>query len=283
MANGSGLAIAGIIIGIVVATQVSDFESADLDLPDVNSTRDDDTDSTRDDDADSTRDGDADSTRDGDADSTRREVPTRIDAGIPDVEVAGAVTSVEGSAKVVALTFSSGPDPAYTPQILDVLDRHEVPATFCVIGEQVRDHPELVRRISDEGHTLCSQGLTQDAGLNHREDAEIRAEIEGGRDAIQAAAPGAGVPYFRAPAGAFSAEVNDVAEANDHTPLGWSIDPRDWEQPGAAAIVDTVLDEVNPGDIVVLHDGGGDRSDTVAALDSLISELQNEGYEIVVP
>jgi peptidoglycan/xylan/chitin deacetylase (PgdA/CDA1 family) len=183
----------------------------------------------------------------------------------------------------VALTFSSGPDPAYTPQILDVLDRHGVPATFCLIGEQVQDHPELVRRISDEGHTLCSQGLTQDAGLPHREDAEIQAEIEHGRDAIQAAAPGVGVPYFRAPAGAFSADVNDIAAAYDQTPLGWSLDPRDWKQPGAAEIVETVLGEVDPGDIVVLHDGGGDRSDTVAALDALITGLQNEGYEIVVP
>jgi peptidoglycan/xylan/chitin deacetylase (PgdA/CDA1 family) len=275
MANGSGLAIAGIIIGIVVATQVSDFESADLDLPDVNSTGDEDSDSTGAE--------DSDSTGAEDSDSTQQDVPTQIDAGSPGVQMAGAVTSVEGSANVVALTFSSGPDPAYTPQILDVLDRHGVPATFCVVGEQVRDYPELVRRISDEGHTLCSQGLTQDAGLPHREDAEIQAEIEGGRVAIQAAAPGVGVPYFRAPAGAFSAEVNDIAEAYDHTPLGWSLDSSDWEQPGAAAIVDTVLDEVNPGDIVVLHDGGGDRSDTVAALDVLITALQNEGYEIVVP
>lgn len=61
------------------------------------------------------------------------------------------------------------------------------------------------------------------------------------------------------------------------------MDPRDWEQPGATTIVETVLDEVDPGDIVVLHDGGRDRSDTVAALDALITGLQNKGYEIVVP
>ncbi|HEX6326926.1 MAG TPA: polysaccharide deacetylase family protein [Jiangellaceae bacterium] len=274
MANGSGLAIAGIIIGIVVATQVSDFESADLDLPDVNSTGDDNVDSTGDD--------NVDSTGDEDDDSTNGEVPTRIDAGIPGVEVAGAVTSVEGSAKVVALTFSSGPDPANTPQILEILDRHGVPATFCVIGEQARDYPELVRRISDEGHTLCSQGLSQDHQLAGRHDAEIRAEIEGARAAIQAAAPGVAVPYFRAPAGVFSPRVNEIAEAYEHTPLGWSVDPRDWAQPGPAAIVDAVLDSARPGAIVVLHDGG-DRSDTVAALDVLITDLRTEGYEIVVP
>ncbi|HSJ62252.1 MAG TPA: polysaccharide deacetylase family protein [Jiangellaceae bacterium] len=272
MANGSGLAIAGIIIGIVVATQVSDFESADSDLPDASSTSDDNADSTLDEDDDPTQ-----------QDPTQQEVPTRIDAGIPGVEVAGAVTSVEGSAKVVALTFSSGPDPGNTPQILDVLGRHGVPATFCMTGEQARDYPELVRRISDEGHTLCSQGLSQDPQLAGRDDAQIRAEIEGARAAIQAAVPGVAVPYFRAPAGEFSAEVNEIAEAYEHTPLGWSVDPRDWAQPGPAAIVDAVLESARPGAIVVLHDGGGNRSDTVAALDMLITDLQTEGYQIVVP
>lgn len=266
MANGTGAAVAGLIIGIVIATQAGDFESADLDLPDVDSSQEEDADS-----------------QEEDADSTQEEVPTQIDAGISGVEMTGAVTSVDSGAKVVALTFSSGPDPAHTQQVLDVLERHDVQATFCVIGEQAWEHPELVGRIADEGHTLCNQGLTQDANLADRDDAEIQAEIEGGRDAIQAAVPSVEVPYFRAPAGAFSAEVNEIAEAYDHTPLGWSLDPRDWEQPGAAAIVDTVLAEVNPGDIVVLHDGGGDRSDTVAALDTLITDLQNEGYEIVDP
>ena len=122
MANGSGLAITGVIIGIVVATQVSDFESADLDLPGVNSPRDEDVDSTWDE--------DADSTRDDDARSRPRDVPTQVDAGVPGGEVTGAVTSVESRFEVVPLSF--GPGPAYTPLIPDVVDRHGVPATFCV-------------------------------------------------------------------------------------------------------------------------------------------------------
>ena len=275
MANGSGLAITGLIVGIVIATQVGDFESTDIDLPDV--------DSRSDEDLDSAPDEDLDSAPDEDVDSAPEEVPTDIDGGILGVGMTGAVTSVGGGAKVVALTFSSGPNPIYTPQVLDVLDLHDVPATFCIIGEQAWDHPELVRRIADEGHTLCNQGLTQDAQLADRDDAEIQAEVEGGRDAIEAAAPGVDVPFLRAPDGAFSPRLNDIAEAYDHAPLGWSLDPRDREELGPSAIVDTVLDDVLPGDVVVLHDGSGDRSDTVAALDTLIIDLQNEGYEIVVP
>jgi peptidoglycan/xylan/chitin deacetylase (PgdA/CDA1 family) len=164
------------------------------------------------------------------------------------------------------LTFSSGPDPAYTPQILDILARHDVPAIFCVNGEQAREHPDLIRLIADDGHTLCSLGMSEDLDR-----------------AIQAAAPGVEVPYFRAPGGSFSTDVNDLAVASGYVPLGWSLDPYGWEQQGVTAISDTVVDEVVPGDIVLLYDGGGDRSDTVTALDELISGLRNEGYEIVVP
>jgi peptidoglycan/xylan/chitin deacetylase (PgdA/CDA1 family) len=269
MANGTGVAITGLIIGIVVATQAGDFERVDIDLPD----------STREWDSDTDWDAD----RDPDADREPREYPTQIDAGSPGVAMAGAVTSVDDGAKVVALTFSSGPDPVFTPQMLDILDRHDVPATFCVIGEQARDHPELIRRIADEGHTLCSQGLSQDLDLADLDDAGIQAEIVAAGNAIQAAAPGVAVPFFRAPGGGFSTRVNDIAEASGHAPLGWSFDPYDWQQPGVTAISDTVLDEILPGDILVLYDGGGDRSDTVAALDTLITDLRNEGYEIVVP
>lgn len=103
MANGSGLAIAGIIIGIVVATQVSNVESADVDVPDVNSTADEDVNSTGDE--------DADSTSDEDADSTGQEVPTQIDAGLPGVEIAEAVTSVERQcqSRGIDLFFRPGP------------------------------------------------------------------------------------------------------------------------------------------------------------------------------
>jgi peptidoglycan/xylan/chitin deacetylase (PgdA/CDA1 family) len=271
MSNGSsGLAIAGLVIGIVIATQVGDFEPVDIDAPDVDSGLDEDVDSGADDDE-----------WDDDADGTPQDVPTEINGGIPGEVMAGAVVSVSGDADVVALTFSSGPDPAYTPQILDILDGHGVPATFCVYGDQAQDVPELIRRIADEGHALCNQGLARDSQFV--DDAEIRAEIEGGREAIQAAAPGVAVPFFRDPGGQFGPDVNRLAEAHGHTPLGWSVDPRDWEEPGAAAIVDSVLGEIRPGDIVVLHDGGGDRSDIVAALDTLIIELRDRGYEIVVP
>jgi peptidoglycan/xylan/chitin deacetylase (PgdA/CDA1 family) len=272
MANGTGAAIAGLIIGIVIATQAGDFESADIDLPDN-------ADSDQSEGTDSDQSDGTDGDRSDNADSAPADVPTQFDGGSTGVAMPGAVTSVNGSAKVVALTFSSSPDPAYTADILDILDRHGVPATFCVAGEQARDNPELIRRIAEEGHALCNQGLTQDPQLADRDDAAIQSEIEGGRDAIQAAGPDVTVPFFRASGGAFSPRVNDIAEAYGHTPLGWSLDPGDWEQLDASPLVDEVI----PGDVIVLHDGGGDRSDTVAALYTLITDLRDEGYEIVVP
>ena len=256
MANGTGAVITGLIIGIIVATQAGDFEGVDIDLPEPD----------RDWDADTDWDADSDWDADRDGDQDPRAYPTRVDGGITDVAMAGAITTVGDGDPVVTLTFSSGPDPAYTPQILDILDRHDVPAIFCVNGEQAREHPDLIRRIADDRHTLCSQGISEDLDR-----------------AIQAAAPGVDVPYFRAPGGSFSTDVNNLAAASGYLPLGWSLDPYGWEQPGVTAISHTVVDKVVPGDIVLLYDGGGDRSDTVTALDALITGLRNEGYEIVVP
>jgi peptidoglycan/xylan/chitin deacetylase (PgdA/CDA1 family) len=91
------------------------------------------------------------------------------------------------------------------------------------------------------------------------------------------------VPFFRAPGGNFSAVVNTVAASYDQAPLGWSVDPKDWREPGAHHIYAAVMAGVAPGSIVLLHDGGGDQSDTVAALGEIISALHDAGYEFVIP
>jgi peptidoglycan-N-acetylglucosamine deacetylase len=91
------------------------------------------------------------------------------------------------------------------------------------------------------------------------------------------------VPFYRAPGGNFSAEVIAVAADYGQQPLGWSIDPRDWTEPGMDAIKTAVLDGVSPGSVVLLHDGGGDQSETVDALDGIITALRAAGYEFVIP
>jgi peptidoglycan/xylan/chitin deacetylase (PgdA/CDA1 family) len=167
--------------------------------------------------------------------------------------------------------------------VLDILDGHGVDATFCVGGTDVLAQPELIRRIAAEGHALCDQGLGHDVGLATRSDDRIRREIGLTLDAITATAPDATVSFFRAAGGGFSTRLNDIAAAYGLVPLGWSIDIADSAGPGVRAIVDSVLDRAEPGAVILLHDGGLGQSTTVAVLDSLIRELHQAGYELVIP
>jgi peptidoglycan/xylan/chitin deacetylase (PgdA/CDA1 family) len=183
----------------------------------------------------------------------------------------------------VALTFDDGPSAVYTPQVLDILDRREVTAIFCVVGSAAQAHPEIIEDIVEGGHVLCDHTVSHDLDLSTRAEQAMREEIGGTLDSIHAAAPDIEVPFFRAPGGHFSAGVNTVAASYDQEPLGWSVDPRDWKEPGADRIHATVVAGVTPGSIVLLHDGGGDQSDTVAALDDIITALDDAGYEFVIP
>lgn len=181
----------------------------------------------------------------------------------------------------VALTFDDGPHPQWTPLVLDELARHGVPATFCLVGEQVEGREDLVRRIHAEGHRLCNHTESHDYGLPARDPSEITAQVEGMTSRLRGIVPDARVTAFRAPGGRFAPAVVDVAEAQGLDPWGWSVDPRDWGSTDPEQIVRDVLDGVGPGAVVLLHDGGGDRSATVRALAELVPLLQSVGYEFV--
>ncbi|MFD0821966.1 polysaccharide deacetylase family protein [Micromonospora zhanjiangensis] len=173
----------------------------------------------------------------------------------------------------VALTFDDGPSPEYTPQILAVLRQYGVKATFCIIGRNARDYPELVRQVAAEGHTLCNHSWSHDVTLGSRTAAAIRADLTATDEAIHAAAPDATIRYFRQPGGAWTPVVVDVARQLGMTSLAWSVDPRDWTRPGVAAIVSAVLDPVDAGSIVLMHDGGGTRQGSVDALRVILASL----------
>jgi peptidoglycan-N-acetylglucosamine deacetylase len=172
----------------------------------------------------------------------------------------------------VALTFDDGPDPAWTPKVLEQLRRHQVTATFCVVGTRVRKHPGLVARIVREGHQLCNHSWRHDVDLGDRPRAEIHADLDRTTRAIRAAVPGAKVPFYRQPGGRWTPEVVAVARELGMTPLHWNVDPRDWAKPPAATIVARVRDGLRPGSVVLLHDGGGNRAATVAACAGVIAE-----------
>ncbi|QLQ38150.1 polysaccharide deacetylase family protein [Micromonospora robiginosa] len=177
-----------------------------------------------------------------------------------------------GSARV-ALTFDDGPDPRWTPQVLALLSQYGVKATFCVVGENAESYPDLVRSIAAEGHTLCNHSWKHDVNLGKRTPDTIRADLTRTNDAILAAAPTARIAYYRQPGGAWTPQVMSTCTALGLTPLHWSVDPSDWKTPGATAIETTVRTQTGPGAIVLMHDAGGDRSGTVAALQRLLPEL----------
>ena len=266
MANdSSGAVVIGLVIGVVLATQAIDFGAGDEGEDGVD---------------DSTA-MQSESQPDDSDDSDR--VPTRVEGGQAGLPPDGIITSTGRPGRNVALTFSTGPDPGSTPEVLDILDGHGVDATFCVCGTNARAQPELIRRIAAEGHALCDQGLGHDFDLSTRSDDRIQREIGLTLDAVTTAAPGVTVSFFRPPGGDFSTRLNDIAAAYGQVPLGWSIDIVDSAGPGARAIVDSVMDRVEPGAVILLHDGGPDRSTTVAALDILIDELHRAGYAFVIP
>ncbi|SCL63322.1 Polysaccharide deacetylase [Micromonospora citrea] len=182
-------------------------------------------------------------------------------------------TQTTSGTSLVALTFDDGPDPQYTPQVLAALREHHVRATFCVVGENARNHPDLIRAIVAEGHTLCNHSWNHDVTLGRRSPEVIRADLLRTSEAIRAAVPGATIAYYRQPGGAWTGSVVSVARELGMTPLHWTVDPSDWSAPGSGRIAATVLAGVVPGSVVLLHDAGGDRQGTVDALYRILPSL----------
>jgi peptidoglycan/xylan/chitin deacetylase (PgdA/CDA1 family) len=180
----------------------------------------------------------------------------------------------------VALTFDDGPDPRWTPRLLDQLRADHVTATFCLVGKQAKRYPELVARIVREGHQLCNHSWRHDLNLGRRPVADIRADLVRTDRAIHAAAPNAKVLWYRQPGGRWTPEVVAVARQLGMRPLHWSVDPQDWDHPTAPTIVKRVEGAAHPGSVVLMHDAGGDRRATLTACRQVIPDLKRR-YGIV--
>jgi peptidoglycan-N-acetylglucosamine deacetylase len=180
----------------------------------------------------------------------------------------------------LALTIDDGPHPTWTPKVLDLLAEHGVRATFSIVGAQAQAYPKLVRRVVRAGHGLCNHSMTHPQPFGTRSNAAIRREIVGAQAAISDAA-GKEPDLFRSPGGSWTEAVLDITDELGLTPVGWSVDPRDWSLPGTTAIEHTLL-TARAGDILLCHDGGGNRSQTVTALDAVLPQLQDEGLRFVV-
>jgi len=183
----------------------------------------------------------------------------------------------------VALTFDDGPDPTWTPRVLRLLAAAHVHATFCLIGWEAAAYPKLVRAIVRGGHALCDHTWDHDLQLAKRKPTRIRADMTRAYDAVVRASGGVLPSFFRAPGGGFSPYVDSEARRLGMTPLGWNVDPRDWTRPGVASILATVRAQLHNGGVMLLHDGGGDRSQTLSALAVLLQRLPAMGFRFVLP
>lgn len=192
--------------------------------------------------------------------------------------VVEAINPRPAGRKVIALTFDDGPS-QYTGRILDVLKDKGVKATFFNLGQNAANNAAAARRVVSEGHQLASHSNSHPNMPDLDRDA-MRADIGAGFDALRAAAE-VDTKVFRAPYGAFGEQQwRDAADLIDMNVL-WDIDTLDWKRPGAEAIVKTVLDNAHNGAIVLMHDGGGDRSQDIEALPDIIDGLREQGYEFV--
>ncbi len=190
----------------------------------------------------------------------------------------GIAHASESGGNAVNITIDDGPDPQWTPKVLDVLKRHDVKATFCMIGPQAKAHPDLVKQVVEGGHRLCDHTMDHDTAMDKKPVAYQEKQILDAKKLIEdAAGGGAEVQYYRAPGGAFTPDSRRIAAANGMRPLGWNVDTKDFHKPGTAAIVDAVKKEIGNGPTILFHDGGGDRRQTVEALDQVLGWLKDQG------
>ena len=189
--------------------------------------------------------------------------------------------TIDDGSKAIALTIDDGPDPVYTPQVLALLARYRVTATFSMIGIEVQAHPAVAREVAAAGHLIVNHTWTH-LNLAWLPPAVVTEQMSRATGAIHDATgriPG----LFRAPYGAWSPFVLSQCARTGMEPLGWSVDPRDWSRPGVAAIVTNIMRNTRTGSIILEHDGGGNRSQTVAALKIVIPRLLAAGYHFRTP
>ncbi|MDG4766361.1 polysaccharide deacetylase family protein [Solwaraspora sp. WMMD406] len=179
----------------------------------------------------------------------------------------------------IALTIDDGPDPRWTPAVLDLLAAHGVPATFFLIGDRVAEHPALARRIADAGHEIGNHSMRHPMPFAALPSGLINAEIGQAQRRITDAT-GTAPRLFRAPSGGWSANVLAATADAGLTPVDWTVNSSDWKEPGVGRVT-RALARSGSGHVLLCHDGGGDRSQTVAALSVVIPRLLRRGLRFV--
>lgn len=193
------------------------------------------------------------------------------------------VWSVDTDEKVVAFTFDDGPHEIYTPQLLTILAREELKATFFLLGKHVEKYPEIVKRIHSEGHEIGNHSFNH-SFLPLYTKRYVKLQIETTSALIEKTV-GSTPTYFRPPMGFFTPSVLDAISESGMTAVVGEVYPRDPYKPGVDKIVERVLSRIKPGSIIIMHDSGTfgkiDRSQTVAAVSIIIDTLRERGYRFL--
>jgi peptidoglycan/xylan/chitin deacetylase (PgdA/CDA1 family) len=197
-------------------------------------------------------------------------------------------TGLAGESHQLAFTYDDGPNDPHTLHLLEVLAKHEVHATFFLIGRYVQQRPDIVREIVKAGHVIGNHTFTHPL-LTLKSEAEIRRQLSDCRSALHDAIgdlTGKSANLFRPPFGGRRPAVLRIARELGLEPVMWNVTGYDWNAPPAAVIEQKVAKQIRGGDVILLHDGGhrqmgADRSQTVLATDHLIARYKSEGYEFV--
>jgi len=193
-------------------------------------------------------------------------------------------TGLARGTKQIALTYDDGPNDPHTMRLLEVLARHDVHATFFLIGRYVKQRPEIVREIVQAGHIIGNHTFTHPL-LSLKSATEIREELSACRAAVQDAT-GDHSSLFRPPFGGRRPATLRIARELGLQPVMWNVTGYDWNAPPAAVIEQKVSSQIRGGDVILLHDGGhkdmgADRAQTVQATDNLIQRYKSEGFSFV--
>ena len=188
--------------------------------------------------------------------------------------------------RAIALTFDDGPWPETTKAILDILEENDAKATFFTIGNQIASNTEQVKRAHDMGCQICTHtwdhaaGSGQGVSINTMSADEQVQEVQKGYAAIKEVLGEEPAHVLRAPGGNFFGDSISILWDYVDAEIGWDVDTEDWRRPGTEAIYNMIM-SVQPGQVILMHDGGGDRSQTVEALKQALPRLKEQGYTFV--
>lgn len=193
------------------------------------------------------------------------------------------ITKGNESKKAIALTFDDGPDEDFSPQILDILKKYNVKATFFMVGQKVGWNPEIAKRVSDEGHDIGNHTFSH-INICKSTNEQINNEINKTQKIIKDVT-GKEPKFFRPPYRAINENLFNIIKSKDMKVVLWSdLDTKDWSNPGVYNIIKTIEDNAKNGTIILLHDYNqirNNKSQTIQALEKVIPKMQSLGYEFV--